>query len=280
MKKGPHFISYFWFFLGVVLYSFKPSIGYCQTLGLTLVKAANNPPSTSDSALLVPHSTGMAVSFQWIASNKTANGGNFFIYDILPAGLQIQSIQEQGVPSNVGSSPALPLAGPASLLVGPVSLAAGGSATFAVIETNLPSKTSGKTVAGDRFTFLTESQLSRSSALGLVSTPNSSSPVLNASGRGLLQSVLAVPNISRNNQPVDFAVNLNAPSQINLTLFTLTGEKVFNFQTMGGTGRNSLAWNLQNVSGQAVASGLYFYYLQVSGNRVSETRAGKILIIR
>ena len=98
--------------------------------------------------------------------------------------------------------------------------------------------------------------------------------------RDLIQTAVAAPNRSMNGEPVRFLVHLNQPALIRLSLFTLTGERVYGALSQGGQGLNSLVWNLQNHQGQAAASGLYLYVLQVGGGSAPETRTGKILLLR
>jgi hypothetical protein len=92
---------------------------------------------------------------------------------------------------------------------------------------------------------------------------------------GLVQSLVAAPNLSNNGQPIKFFVNLNQPAKVTLGIFTLAGEKIYDTQMEGNAGLNTITWQLQNRVQEVVASGLYLYLLQV--NR--ETRVGKLVIL-
>lgn len=96
----------------------------------------------------------------------------------------------------------------------------------------------------------------------------------------LLDSVVAVPNLSTGGQPIRFLVGLNQPGEIRVSLYTLTGEQVYSAQLEGNGGSNALAWNLRNNGGQFVASGLYLYVLSVNDGSKQELHQGKIAVIR
>jgi len=96
---------------------------------------------------------------------------------------------------------------------------------------------------------------------------------------GLILSAAAGPNISKGGQPVNFFVNLSQSARIDLMLYTLTGERVFNLEAQGNPGMNTLTWAVQNNAQELVASGLYLYYLQASGDGTAETKTGKVLIL-
>jgi hypothetical protein len=92
-------------------------------------------------------------------------------------------------------------------------------------------------------------------------------------------AVNALPNISRNGQPIRFQVTLPRAALIRLSLFTPTGESVYSTQISGQAGINSLPWSLRNHSGFPVASGLYLYAVQVSGPAGSFLKTGKIVVL-
>lgn len=98
--------------------------------------------------------------------------------------------------------------------------------------------------------------------------------------RSLVQSVVAGPNVSNDQQPIRFFLKLNKPAKVVLSIFALTGEKVYSTQAQGNQGLNTLIWEAQNNAGSAVASGLYIYVLQVDDGTEKETRTGKIVILR
>ncbi len=97
---------------------------------------------------------------------------------------------------------------------------------------------------------------------------------------GSLPLVLAAPNISRNGTPIQFQVTLGQPAQIELSLFSLVGERLYQASLEGGAGLNNLLWRLQNQSGGLVASGLYFYRVQAGSGSGTATRTGKVAVLR
>jgi hypothetical protein len=105
------------------------------------------------------------------------------------------------------------------------------------------------------------------------------SPISTTALSGLMVSAVAAPNIVMGGQLVQFLVNLNHPAQVNLTLYTLTGERVYSAQTQGSSGMNSLTWELKNNSGAPVASGLYLYVIQAADGTRTARRTGKMVVI-
>jgi DNA-binding beta-propeller fold protein YncE len=92
-------------------------------------------------------------------------------------------------------------------------------------------------------------------------------------------AVVAAPNISRNGQSIKFMVSLPKAAQIRLSLFTLLGEQVCQISVQDNIGFNNVYWNLQNQAGQAVASGLYLYALEVDDGSSRQRLTGKVVII-
>gem|GEM_PF-3686596 len=91
--------------------------------------------------------------------------------------------------------------------------------------------------------------------------------------------VLAEPNISRNGAPIQFRVELEQPGEIQLTLFAVTGEKVFQEQIQGHAGENMMTWNLANQTGSPVASGLYLFAIQAPSGDGAGPWTGKVVVI-
>lgn len=89
----------------------------------------------------------------------------------------------------------------------------------------------------------------------------------------------ARPNISRDGAPIQFLVNLNQAGRIELSLFTIMGERVYQTSVQGNAGVNSLGWNLQNLSGSPVVSGLYLYQVAVQNDTRTVTQTGKVAVI-
>ena len=87
--------------------------------------------------------------------------------------------------------------------------------------------------------------------------------------------VAAMPNISRDGQPIQFRVNLSQAAPLRLDLYSLTGEKVAQLTAEGNPGVTTLTWDLTNPSGSSVASGLYIYVLR-TGDSI---QSGKVVVI-
>jgi hypothetical protein len=96
---------------------------------------------------------------------------------------------------------------------------------------------------------------------------------------GSAVSAKALPNISKNGQPVQFQVSLPQAAGIHLSLYTPTGELVYSTQVSGRAGVNGLQWLLRNRSGFPVASGLYVYVIQVSGPAGVSTTKGQVVVL-
>jgi hypothetical protein len=89
----------------------------------------------------------------------------------------------------------------------------------------------------------------------------------------------AEPNISREREPIRFLVKLNQTELIQLTLYSLSGEQVYQTTAVGSVGINRLLWELVNQSGEQVASGLYVYVLKATGPGISSVKTGKVVVI-
>ena len=94
------------------------------------------------------------------------------------------------------------------------------------------------------------------------------------------RAILAVPNISKDGGPIKFLVNLKQPVPITLTLYSLSGEKVYSTDTQGTAGLNILVWNVTNSGNQPVASGLYIYVINLVDGFQPIRRLGKVVVIR
>jgi hypothetical protein len=241
------------------------------------------------SSISTPNNNTGAFAYQWVASNRTNKAGNFFILENIPANSEIKSVVEiSAAGSTQPPSSNLPLKGPSNLIVGPFPIAAGSSVTLQeeVGGSNGSSpKASTLPAAGETFFLLSDSQYA---ALN-QQVPSSDSPAIRQGSptpnptngmTGLFQSALAAPNVSNNNQPIRFMLNLSEPSQVSLDIFTITGEEVFTTQVRENQGSPVLVWDTTSNNHQALASGLYIYLLRASGGGLVEFRKGKILIVR
>ncbi len=91
--------------------------------------------------------------------------------------------------------------------------------------------------------------------------------------------IVAAPNLSRGGVPIKFLVDLSEEAKINLTLYTVTGEVVYNTTVHGAAENNSLTWDLKNQWQQTVASGLYIYLIQVNDSAGVHIKTGKVVVI-
>jgi hypothetical protein len=114
----------------------------------------------------------------------------------------------------------------------------------------------------------------------ITETPSPSVTPTPVIANALLSNVVAAPNLTDGQTPVRFLFTLGESAKVKLSLFTITGEEVYKTQVQGQAGNNSLVWPLENQGRQAVASGLYFYVLQIESGTVTLTRTGKIAVIK
>lgn len=91
--------------------------------------------------------------------------------------------------------------------------------------------------------------------------------------------VQALPNISKDGEPIVFKVYLKQASEVTLSLYNVLGEKVFVVSQSGRNGLNSIVWNLQNQMGNQVASGLYLYRVGIQGSNDGTQRMGKVVVL-
>jgi predicted outer membrane repeat protein len=92
-------------------------------------------------------------------------------------------------------------------------------------------------------------------------------------------AVVAAPNISRNGETIRFQVALPKTAQIQLALYTITGEQVYQTTVQGNPGLNNLLWPLENQRNQLVASGLYIYTLEVNDGFRMTKITGKVVVV-
>jgi hypothetical protein len=209
------------------------------------------------------------ITYKWIATNNTSLNGDFYILENLPVNETIQSVS--GSALNLKMNPALPLTGASPLTIGPFPISADASVTFQVAGTSR-----GQSVGGDTFALLSETQLTGIENANAVGISVSGSPTPEGHPAPIVR---AAPNISYDNEPIHFQVNLNSPALVKLTLFSLTGERVFKVERQANAGNSSLVWNIQNNGGQTVASGLYIYLLNITGTGIGQTLSGKVLVL-
>jgi hypothetical protein len=91
--------------------------------------------------------------------------------------------------------------------------------------------------------------------------------------------VAAIPNISRNGEPIQFLVNLQKPAKIILILFNMAGEPIYSIQVQGHQGLNTLVWVGKTNAQQNAASGLYLYAVRLDYGENQEIRRGKVAFL-
>jgi hypothetical protein len=112
--------------------------------------------------------------------------------------------------------------------------------------------------------------------LQTTETPNpSATPVSDA----LLQSAVAAPNISNGGEPIHFQVKLGSSAVIELKLYAITGEQIYEASIQGTDGLNTLVWQLRNKMNESVASGLYVYNVSVTDGAVQTSSQGDVLVL-
>ncbi len=104
--------------------------------------------------------------------------------------------------------------------------------------------------------------------------------VVEAPSRKTEWSALAVPNISQFGEPVKFMVNLQGPARIQLEVYSLAGELVYQASSVGSAGENAIPWQLENSAGSQLASGLYIYRVVIDDGTTTQAQIGKIAVIR
>lgn len=112
---------------------------------------------------------------------------------------------------------------------------------------------------------------------GTRPTPTITPTFANIEGGWL--SMVAAPNVSRDGEPVNFLVTLGKPAQVQLSIYEITGELIYQTNETGNVGMNSIPWKLENQRGETVASGIYIYVLKVDDGDQRETRMGKVVVI-
>ena len=126
-------------------------------------------------------------------------------------------------------------------------------------------------LGGSMMLLIADSGLKEASTL----TPT---PVFSSETRGS-SFVIAVPNLSTNGTPIQFLVNLDKPMKLELMLFDLSGERVFEETSQGNAGLNPLSWRLVNEVGNQVASGLYIYILTADDGTSVKIQRGKVVVL-
>ena len=85
------------------------------------------------------------------------------------------------------------------------------------------------------------------------------------------------PNPAKGSGPVKLAFKSKEPGTVVLSIFTLSGERVFELKEQISSGDNTLEWGKKNRKNIPVSSGVYFYSIELNGKTVEN---GKVMIAR
>ena len=155
------------------------------------------------------------------------------------------------------------------------------TSTFTPTRTNTPTATD--TFTGT-FTLTPTLSMTETATMSSTPTPVETSTATLTTTPGSLAGAptpgwTVRPTLSRGGEPIDWQIVLTSPSQISLGLYDVAGELVYKTSIQGNAGLNSISWDLQNLSGQKVASGLYVYFIQIAQGFPFPNPRGKILIL-
>jgi hypothetical protein len=64
-----------------------------------------------------------------------------------------------------------------------------------------------------------------------------------------------------------------------LSIYSVVGELVYQTTVEGNTGTNVMTWNVQNSSGQPVASGIYLFTLNIPQGFSGPMPQGKVVVL-
>jgi hypothetical protein len=103
-------------------------------------------------------------------------------------------------------------------------------------------------------------------------------PTMEATATPVPGRVVAVPNLSRDGEPVKLNFYLLEPAIVQLALFNVAGEEVYQATLEGSVGENSFTWDLRNLSGSPVASGIYVYEIEIQDGSSAQAHKGKIAV--
>jgi hypothetical protein len=81
-----------------------------------------------------------------------------------------------------------------------------------------------------------------------------------------------------NGSPINFPVQVQGPSEVTLSVFTLAFREIYN-EKVPITGEQTLQWDLKDREGNTVANGLYYVRIQITGPQNSTTIL-KVLVLR
>jgi hypothetical protein len=93
-----------------------------------------------------------------------------------------------------------------------------------------------------------------------------------------LESAVAGPNVSRNDQPIKFMITLGSSATVQLSLYNLMGQQIFTETIEGNVGLNTMTWLVRNKAQEPVSSGIYIYMIKVNNGAETMTKVGKVLV--
>ncbi|HET9869638.1 MAG TPA: hypothetical protein VFR02_03950, partial [bacterium] len=173
-------------------------------------------------------------TYEWIAANHTPAAGSFRIIDHLSGGDELFSVTAQdGMTPDPAAQPILPGMGPAAVTLGPFPIAAGSSVTFRVSGSRAPGS------VPETFAILGQPAGASADSVGVSFGGDTPTP----EGR---TTVTAAPNVSTGDSPIRFLFDLTSPAHVWLTLYTISGERVYDADEEAGAGTGALIWTLDN----------------------------------
>ena len=108
-------------------------------------------------------------------------------------------------------------------------------------------------------------------------TPSPTPNLASRFGNGAF--AMAVPNVSKDGGPIRFLVDLDKPMNVEVSLFNISGEKIFDEVLGGNPGINTINWGLNNQAGGQVASGLYLYRIEATDGTTVISKTGKVAVL-
>lgn len=166
----------------------------------------------------------------------------------------------------------------------PVRIETGGNRRFSL--------TVKPEAAGQSFRFYTRADLveavdsaSGGAAPALLVKPNgepfayTTSVFTTAAGVGLAASLVSYPNpFSPPAEKIQIAYRLSAASEVEMKIYTLTGERVFEKTFASGAGINQIEWDGTNGRGETVKNGVYIAVLR--SKTTGETTRQKLAVVK
>lgn len=77
-----------------------------------------------------------------------------------------------------------------------------------------------------------------------------------------------------------FIYQLCDEADVDVKIYTISGEVVLELTQQGQTGMNSIYWNAENKTGRGVASGVYIYSVEATDGRSKIKDWGKMAVVK